>query len=437
MWKRLWLIPLVGLCAFVYLFVFGKVLRIDRRRSWPPPPSAITSEGAQAAAESFAARGSKSGDVGLDYAWSTAASIEPWAEGTEFFPRILADLEQATSSIHILMFGWKPGEVGAAFTELLERKLTDGVEVRVLVDAFGSRPYGLSEDMYARLDRAGAEIMVNNFFPPRLEGRYPGQTRRWESTLPGRCDHRKLYVIDGEIAWTGGAGIEDHFNDGRFHDVMVRVTGDVVRQAQAVFLTSFSSHGPDLPEDLTPYFPAPETPGSIPIAIGQVVPGGFVSATESALELIDAASTRLDIMNPYFTDGEIVERVIAAAKRGVEVRVVVSERSNNGLATATLRNRYAELLAAGVEVWEYPGAVVHAKLVVADDQVQFGTLNLDAWALYRNFEFAMVANDGSTAAAFRERVFDPDIARSHPGRPPEGALAAAKGWAGGRLTYFL
>ena len=84
--------------------------------------------------------------------------------------------------------------------------------------------------------------------PPDRDGLFPDhQHIDWRQDEVGRADHRKLYVVDGAIAWTGGAGIEDHFNDGRFHDVMVRVTGDVVRQAQAAFLTSFRGHGGPLP----------------------------------------------------------------------------------------------------------------------------------------------------------------------------------------------
>ena len=109
-----------------------------------------------------------------------------------------------------------------------------------------------------------------------------------------------------------------------------------------------------------------------------MIPGGFVAASQAVREQIDGARDRLDVMNPYLTDRDIVERIIAAARRGVRVRVVISERSNNPQATAALRHRYPDLLAAGAEVWELPGTVVHAKVVVADDIVSFGTVNLDA-----------------------------------------------------------
>ena len=108
-------------------------------------------------------------------------------------------------------------------------------------------------------------------------------------------------------------------------------------------------------------------------------------------EQIGNARERLDVMNPYLTDRDMVERIVAAARRGVKVRVVVSQVSNNAQATAALKHHYPELSEAGAEVWELPGTVVHAKVVVADDVVSFGTVNLDAWALYRNSEIMIIA----------------------------------------------
>ena len=114
--------------------------------------------------------------------------------------------------------------------------------------------------MFTRLAAAGAQIVVNDVLPPDRHGLFPdGRQTDWRHDEVGRADHRKLYVIDGAVAWTGGAGIEDHFENGGFHDVMTRVTGDVVRQAQAAFLTSFHGHGGPLPADLRASFPSPRT----------------------------------------------------------------------------------------------------------------------------------------------------------------------------------
>jgi cardiolipin synthase len=308
----------------------------------------------------------------------------------------------------------------------------------VIVDGQGSQVFGPAGPMFTRLADAGAQIVVNDLLPWDEDGLYPDhRTFDWSQDDVGHADHRKLYVIDGKVAWTGGAGIEDHFANGGFHDVMTRVTGNVVRQAQALFLMSFRGHGGPLPHDLSKYFPTEQTPGTVPIALLQVAPGGFQSATQAIRALIDHARTRLDIMNPYFTDADMVQRVIAAAKRGVKVRIVVSEKSNNPQATAALKSHYRPLLDAGAQIWEYPGAVVHAKIVVADNTVVFGTVNFDAWALYRNYEVAMMARSAAAATLFEERVFGPDIARSHPGKAPTGLRSRLNAWVWDKLAYFL
>ena len=399
----------------------------------------MTPSGARGATEAFAARGgTRPHDAALEFAWSTAATIEPWPEGANFFPRIFADIEAARSSVHILMFGWREGDVGKRLAALLERKLAEGVQVRVIVDSYGSRPYAEARAMFTGLAAAGAQIVINDEFPLDRDGLYPDdQTLDWRQDEVGRADHRKLYVIDGAIAWTGGAGIEDHFENGGFHDVMVRVTGDVVRQAQAAFLTSFRGHGGPLPTDLGRYFPAPADGGTTPIALAQVIPGGFVAASQAIREQIDAARERLDVMNAYLTDHDMIERILAAARRGVKVRVVVSEKSNATQATAALKHHYADLIAAGAEIWELPGTVVHAKVVIADDVVSFGTVNLDAWALYRNSEIAMIARSPQAAALMRERLFEPDIARSQRGVPPSGRRERFESWLWDKLASFL
>ena len=314
--------------------------------------------------------------------------------------------------------------------------------MRILVDALGSRPFYQARGMYRRLADAGAAIVVNDVMPVDRDGLYPARTFDWQQDEVGRADHRKLIIIDGSAAWIGGAGLEDHFADGRFHDVMVRVTGNVVLQMQAVFLTSFSAHGAGLPAGhgaLARHFPAQTHPGATHAAVLQVIPGGFQSATQAIRERIDNTRERLDIMNPYVTDTDVLDRILVAARRGVRVRIITSERSNNWLAAALLKHHYRDLIAAGVEIWEYPDAVAHGKIVIADDWVQFGTVNLDAWALYRNFEIAILARSAQAVARFEARVFEPDIARSKRGTPTSsfalnGRLA---GWMWNTLSYFL
>jgi cardiolipin synthase len=436
-WRR----PAAGGAAVagvvLMLAVFIRVLFVPESSSWPPAPDAITAEQAQSATEDFVSGSPRPRDLDLEYAWSTAATVEPWAEGSEFYPRILDDVRAARSSVHIIMFGWDSGEVGTSLADVLHDKLAEGVEVRILVDDQGSDPDGESAEMYSALVDDGAEVVANDTIQIDFDGLFVDRELDWRQDEFGRAEHRKLYVIDGVVAWTGGAGIQDHFADGRFHDVMARVTGDVVRQAQAVFLTSFRAHGAPLPDDLSRYFPEQPAVGSMPTALVQVVPGGYASATQAIRELVDTAERRVDVMNPYLTDADMVQRLLAAAGRGVAVRIVVAETSNNVYAEAALSHHYRDLIDAGVEVWEYPGAVVHAKVVVADDSVVFGTVNFDAWALYRDFELAMIVEDPATVELFESRVFEPDIARSQPGQPPSGVVDRVTAWMWDKFGYFL
>jgi phosphatidylserine/phosphatidylglycerophosphate/cardiolipin synthase-like enzyme len=116
--------------------VHRRVLGIPRRPCWPPSPDAVTSAGAQAATEAFCARRATGPhDAALEFAWSTAATVEPWVEGATFFPRIFADVAAARSSVHILMFGWREGAIGTRLAALLQRRLVEGVEVRVIGSA--------------------------------------------------------------------------------------------------------------------------------------------------------------------------------------------------------------------------------------------------------------------------------------------------------------
>jgi cardiolipin synthase len=418
-------------------FIMSRVFAVGEDPSWPPPSDAVTADEAQATTEAFVAGDRRPGDVDIDYAWSTAASIDPWPEGVEFFPRIFADIEAAQDSVHILMFGFNSEQIGSEMVELLVDKLDQGVEVRVLVDSYGSRAFGDHEIVFRTLTQAGAEVVINDVVPVDRDGLYPDRSFDWRQDEVARAEHRKLFVVDGVVAWNGGAGIEDHFFDGGFHDVMVQFTGDVVRQSQAVFLTAFASHGASLPSDLSRYFPDQRDPGTIPIALLQVIPGGFSSGPQAVREMIDNAEERLDIMNPYLTDVDMIKRISNAAERGVSVRVVVSKESNNGIATAIAKHHYGRMIEAGVEVWEYPGAVVHAKLVVADDTVQFGTLNFDAWALYRDYELSMLVESPELAALFEERIFGPDIARSVPGEPLSGFRDTTIAWIADKLGYFI
>src|SRR4051812_20724262 len=211
--RRSW--PAIVLRAFGLLlavalaFSWWSFLRIVEHPSWPPPADAITPAGAQAITESFAARTDlRVGDIAIPYAPTTASDVQLFAEGNTFFPAILADIRAAHQSVHVMEFGFWPGEVGDQFVAALEDQARAGVAVRTLVDSNGSDPYDVASPMFRQLAAAGVQVVVHDVFPHDRDGLYPNAGTDWREDEIGKVDHRKMFVIDGTIGWIGGAGIE-------------------------------------------------------------------------------------------------------------------------------------------------------------------------------------------------------------------------------------
>ncbi len=438
----LWPLAVLGVgLVTVYALAWWGVLRMAEPESWPPPATAVTADGALEATADFLSRDDVTvNDLGTHFAWSTAASVEPLVEGKTFYPRMLEDIAAARSSIHLLQYGFTPGEVGDEFAAALEDAVGRGVEVRLVVDEYGSRTGSSSKAMYDGMAAAGVQIVVSDLLPPCWRGLWPDHDLEWNLSQVGHYEHRKLLVVDGRVAYVGGAGIQDHFANGGFHDLMVRVMGAVVSELQMVFLTTFHAHGGPLADGedaLAGYFPPPDDPGATPAIVVGTRHTRDVSALQATRAMIDDARVRIDITNPYFTRDEIVDRIIAAARRGVRVRVLVAQESNSAVHSAALRHDYGRMLEAGIEIWEYPDAVVHGKVLLADDTVMFGTVNLDAWALFRAYEVGVVVADEGVADAFERELFEPDIAISRPGKAPSGMWTRVKCRLADAVSYFL
>ncbi len=361
--------------------------------------------------------------VGFELSQATAAEL--FVEGREFYPPMLADIQLATTSIHINQFGVRPGVVSDRFAELLIAKARSGVPVRMIVDARGSRPDGESRALFERLTAGGVEIFVNRPFAVRV-ARAPIGTDG-----PLRCnlrnlfavDHRKAVIVDGRTGWIGTAGIEDRFEDGRHHDLFVRLQGPVVSQLQAVFLASYRWHGGAYADaDIPALFPAPpplETEAS-PALVLHNAPGRYRPISRHIVDLLSRAEERLDVMNPYVAHPQMFQLLIDAARRGVRVRLVVPP-ARATWSTGYVRLYHQErLAAAGVETWTYP-TVAHAKAFVRDDaDVLVGSCNLETWSLRRFFEIDVRIQSTHLAQQFRSRLFEPDIARSQPALPARG-----------------
>ncbi|HSL66329.1 MAG TPA: phosphatidylserine/phosphatidylglycerophosphate/cardiolipin synthase family protein, partial [Gaiellaceae bacterium] len=358
-------------------------------------------------------------ELALAFEESTATAAEVLVGGTAFFPRMLADVRAAASSVHIVQFGFRPGSVGDRFAEALLEKAREGVAARLVVDRNGSDPERGSRPFYDRLVAGGVQVCMASgtqargpFGPLGADGR----PIHWNLRALGHIDHRKAFVVDGRIGWVGGAGIEDHFEDGRFHDLFVRVEGPVVSQLQLVVLASLRRLGGAVPvEEVPALFPAHDpAPEAVPAIVLHNAPGRFRPITEAIAASLESARETLDVVNPYVTDRGMIRRIEAAARRGARVRLFVPATPNNWACGLAERFHHAGLLRAGVQIHEYP-AMLHAKAFVRDgEEVLAGTCNLAAWSLKRFFELDVRVRSRALAEQFEERFAAPAVEVSAP-----------------------
>jgi cardiolipin synthase A/B len=382
----------------------------------------------------------RTADLALGFPVSSAASAEVLVGGTSFYPPMLDDIAAAGSSVHINQFGFKPGLVGDVFVDTLVAKAAEGVSVRVVVDSGGSAPEKSSREHYRRLTDGGVKVCVARASKLRASVVPLGETgaKRWNLAAVGHVDHRKAVIVDGRVGWVGGAGIEDHFNDGRFHDLFLRVTGPVVSQLQLVFVASFRWLGGTIRTQIEELFPLhDEGEDSIPAVVRHNAPGPYRPITTAIARLFDDAVETLDVVNPYITDRRMIRAIESAARRGVRVRMFTPANGNNWACAAAQQFHHARLLDAGVRILEYP-TMLHAKAFVRDgEELLAGTCNLDAWSLKRFFEIDLQLWSREVAAQFDERFSAPAAEVSTPGRAVSGLKERVKTTAFATISPLL
>lgn len=315
--------------------------------------------------------------VAVDFAPGTVTRLDNGA----VFDALVADLDRATRSINISMYIWETGAVSSRITGALVAKAKAGVACRLVIDAFGSSKF--QEEVAPALTAAGCDVRM--FRPVAADS----VTTR---------NHRKLVVVDGEIAITGGFGIRDDWaGDGvtGWRDTSVRFTGGAVRSAQQAFAESWQEAGGSLLPASD--FPRPAADGAARLALVSSTASPHLTRAERLVQLLMAsAKERLWITIAYYAPSKAIRTLIAAkAKQGVDVRLLVPDEHNDSKAAlAAQRALYDELAAAGVKVWEYQPSMIHAKTMVIDDRLStVGSINLDPLSLNRLDEDSLVIDD--------------------------------------------
>ena len=330
----------------------------------------------------------------------TGTAVDYYPVGEEKFTALCEALEAAQRFIFLEYFIIQEGQMWGRVLEILSRKAAAGVEVRVLVD--GSAEYSYLPAGYPK--RLAALGIRCKMFAP---------VTPFVSTHYNYRDHRKIAVIDGHTAFTGGINLADEYINaaprfGHWKDVAVRLRGPAVRSFTLLFLQMWNADTakaePDsLLQAAAP--PAPEAAGWV-LPFGDSPLDGDHVGELVYMDMLARATHSVRIMTPYLIlDGELETALKYAARRGVEVELLLPGIPDKQIPYALAKTHYAALLAAGVKILEYTPGFVHAKLMIADGrEAAVGTINLDYRSLYHHFECAVWLRDAPCITAM-ERDF--------------------------------
>ncbi|HEY0591356.1 MAG TPA: cardiolipin synthase [Thermoanaerobaculia bacterium] len=332
-------------------------------------------------------------------------SVEILKNGVGTFPTMLAAIRAARRSITMETYIYWDGEVARVFAEALAERCRAGVDVKLILDAVGS----------ARMSRSLIDFLVKN----GVQVLWYHPLRWYTLSRINHRTHRKLLIVDGSVGFTGGFGIADEWSGDadspdHWRETNVRIEGPAVTQMQVAFMDNWIKAGGLIPTGLD-WFPKVEPAGSVPAQVIKSSPAEGVSTVKLFYGLaLTSARQRVSISNAYFIpDADAVRALEGAARRGVEVRVIVPGRwSDVPIVRQASRMHYDRLLRRGVRVFEYQPTMMHAKTMIVDGLwTTIGSSNFDARSFRLNDE-VNVGIYGRTVAAEMEAMFEDDLARS-------------------------
>ena len=327
-------------------------------------------------------------------------TVELLNNGDAFYPPMLEAIERAEATITIEAYIYWAGDIGRQFADALAARARAGIRVKILLDAIGSASIG--RDILAVLESGGCQVAWYNPIHWYTLGRVNNRT------------HRKSLIIDGRIAFTGGAGIADHWRGNargphEWRDLQIRLEGPAVVPLQTGFAHNWQQTTGELLTGEAYYPPlAVSGPLAVQTLLSSPETGASNVRTMYYLSIVCARQS-IYIANPYFVpDPVAIDTLIEAKRRGVDVRIMVSGiRNDNWLARHNSVRLFGRLLAAGIEIQEYNRTMLHQKTMVVDRLwVTLGTTNFDNRSFAHNEESNVCFFDARLAERLHDIFLD-------------------------------
>jgi cardiolipin synthase len=315
--------------------------------------------------------------------------------GDQIFPAMLGAINNARKRINFETYIYDRGKVADQFTSALEAACRRGVSVQIIIDAVGGATMEREHD--ERLRQAGCRLF--RFNPPHW---YTIEELNYRT-------HRKILVVDGEVGFTGGAGVADHWlgnatNKSEWRDTNVRMRGPIVRLLDAAFYEDAAEESNAIvtPELYDP--PEVFSDERASMLVRSSPTGGASDLKRLYLLILASARRTLDIQTPYFvTDESTMWSLEDAVNRGIRIRILVEGDITDAMPVKyASRRAYDHLLSLGIEIYEYQPTMMHAKVIIADDILSmFGSANFDNRSLELNDELNVAVTGIDLAARFK------------------------------------
>lgn len=331
-------------------------------------------------------------------------TIAVYNNGVNSFEAIFSAIERATSFVHLEFYIVEEGELATRLFALLLSKLKQGVEVRFIYDDVGS--WRLSADFVEQLRVAGAKM-------------YPFLPLRIHRKKANYRNHRKIVVVDGDVAFMGGVNIADRYiygsSIGRWRDTLLKIEGEAIASLQVIFMIDWYFVSQEVLLDRAHYFPSIPCEGE---TMAQIVSSGpdseWDSIRQAYVAMVNMAENHVYISTPYFMPGDVMLNALkSAAMCGVDVRLMLPFNSDSFLTNWCSRSYIEELLIAGVRVFLFKPGINHSKVVSMDGRIAaVGSANMDLRSLEQNFEVSMIVYDRDVVEVIESDYAD-DISLSN------------------------
>lgn len=364
-------------------------------------------------------------------------NVELLMSGKEKFARLFEDIRQAKQSVHLEYFNFRNDSIASLLFDILREKRKEGVEVRAAFDGFGndSNNQPLKKE---HLDKLHADsIDIYEFDPIR----FPWVNHIWPR------DHRKIVVIDGRIAYTGGMNVADYYivgteQVGEWRDMHCRIEGSAVNDLQKIFVRFWKKLAK---EELTdPKYFQGTTAGNKMVGIANREPHTSNEIMRRFyVNALDNAKDSVKIINPYFMPtNKVIKALKRCAERGVKMDILISSRYDEPLTPDIVMYNMKKLIKRGVHVWRYRPGFHHSKIMTVDGKFcTVGSTNLDARGLRYDYEVNALVIDKQTTQEL-DRKFIEDTGKSdyismEEWKKSRTTWQRFKGWFGHLLTFLL